>query len=312
MTIREGKGKSIIGFPDNYTIIDLETTGLSPLRDCIIEVSAVKVRNGVIADTFSSLVNSDDTVLSSFIISLTGIKEDMLAAAPDISKVIPEYLRFIGDDVVVGHNVGFDVNFLYEAARSYTGKIFSNDYINTLRMSRKLYPDLESHGLSELAAFFSIDNSGAHRAEADCLLTYSIYNIFKDEVTERYSSVDAFVQAFKKKVYRSSSVKSSDIVPSTDLFDETHPLFNKVCVFTGTLEKMRRRDAMQIVADVGGINGDTITKKTNFLILGNNDYCSTIKDGKSSKQKKAESYKLKGCDIEIIPENVFYDMISDN
>ena len=78
-----------------------------------------------------------------------------------------------------------------------------------------------------------------------------------------------------------------------------------------TLEKMARKDAMQIVVDLGGLVGNSVTKKTNYLILGNNDYCSSIKGGKSSKQKKAESLKLAGNDIEIISENVFYDMISE-
>ena len=68
---------------------------------------------------------------------------------------------------------------------------------------------------------------------------------------------------------------------------------------------------MQVVADLGGINQNNVTKKTNYLVLGNNDYCSTIKDGKSNKQKKAEEYRLKGLDIEIISENVFYDMIAE-
>ena len=81
------------------------------------------------------------------------------------------------------------------------------------------------------------------------------------------------------------------------------------CVFTGTLEKMTRREAMQAVVDVGGSVGDNVTKDTNFLILGNNDYCKTIKDGKSTKQKKAEALMLKGNDIAIIPENVFYEML---
>lgn len=74
---------------------------------------------------------------------------------------------------------------------------------------------------------------------------------------------------------------------------------------------MARKDAMQVVVDLGGINGDSVTAKTNFLILGNNDYCSLIKDGKSNKQKKAEELRLKGVDIEIITENVFYDMIEN-
>jgi len=73
---------------------------------------------------------------------------------------------------------------------------------------------------------------------------------------------------------------------------------------------MSRKEAMQLVADVGGVNADSVTKKTNFLILGNNDYCPLVKDGKSNKQKKAEKLKLDGNDIEVIPENVFYDMLA--
>ena len=108
-----------------------------------------------------------------------------------------------------------------------------------------------------------------------------------------------------------SNLSAKDIVTEKTDFDETHPLFGKTCVFTGTLEKMARKDAMQIVVDLGGLVGNSVTKKTNYLILGNNDYCSSIKGGKSSKQKKAESLKLAGNDIEIISENVFYDMISE-
>ena len=93
-------------------------------------------------------------------------------------------------------------------------------------------------------------------------------------------------------------------------FDEDNPFFEKVCVFTGVLEKMKRSDAAQLVVDLGGICGNSVTKKTNYLILGNNDYCPTIRDGKSTKQKKAEELKLKGNDIEIISENTFYDMLN--
>lgn len=72
---------------------------------------------------------------------------------------------------------------------------------------------------------------------------------------------------------------------------------------------MQRKEAMQIVADLGGIPGDSVTKKTNYLVLGDNDYCKTIKDGKNSKQKKAEKLILEGADLQIISEQVFYDMI---
>ena len=75
------------------------------------------------------------------------------------------------------------------------------------------------------------------------------------------------------------------------------------------LENLTRKDAFQVVVDHGGFNDDTVTKKTNYLVLGNLDYCNSIKDGKSLKQKKAEAYMLKGQEISVISENVFLDML---
>ena len=90
--------------------------------------------------------------------------------------------------------------------------------------------------------------------------------------------------------------------------DEMHPLYGKHCVFTGTLAKMVRLDAAQAVVNVGGLCDNRVTKDTNFLILGASDY-SKIKDGKSSKLKRAESLIAKGADLQIISENVFYDLM---
>lgn len=100
------------------------------------------------------------------------------------------------------------------------------------------------------------------------------------------------------------------MVPESDDIDETNPFYEKECIFTGKLERLVRKEAQQLVVNMGGHCGTSVTKKTNFLILGNNDYCKSIKDGKSSKQKKAESLKLKGQDIEVIPEDVFYEMLT--
>jgi DNA polymerase-3 subunit epsilon len=105
-------------------------------------------------------------------------------------------------------------------------------------------------------------------------------------------------------------VRGKDITTEKIEFDETHPLFGKVCVFTGTLNRMGRKEAMQIVKDFGGELGDSVTRKTNFLILGETDY-AVVKNGKSSKHKKAEELRNNGFDIEIISENVFYDMVFD-
>ena len=110
---------------------------------------------------------------------------------------------------------------------------------------------------------------------------------------------------------RPNFLHAKDIHATNSVFDDNSSIFGKIFVFTGTLEKMSRREAMQLVLDSGGLCGDGVNMSTNYLVLGNNDYCTTIKEGKSNKQKKAERLQLSGFDIETISENVFYNMLTD-
>lgn len=312
--IRE-KGKSLLSIPSNYCVIDIETTGLSSEYDSIIEVSAVKYINGKEIDNFSSLIKPrnvyvDGTYIDDFIEELTGITNEMLSNAPDIIPVLRKFKTFIGDNVLLGHNVNFDINFLYDNFEAYLSEKLNNDFVDTMRFSRLLHPEESHHRLKDLAERYSIDYSDAHRSLNDCYITHSCYECLQEEMIQFYGSIENFLESRNNK-YK-PGLKAADIQSSKDSFDVTHPLYGKVCVFTGTLEKMPRRDAMQLVADVGGINADSVTKKTNYLILANNNYCPLIKDGKSSKQKKAEKLKLDGYDIEVIPENVFYDLFEED
>lgn len=312
-TLREFKGKSIISLPTNYTVIDIETDGLSPLTNHIIEMSAVRVRNGQVESTFSTLCKPcDGYIMDDFIIMLTRITQDMIDGAPDVKSALLDFINFVGDDVVVGHNVPFDVNFIYDASISCNLKPFSNDHINTVRLAKKLFPELKDSGysLAQVASELNVDYSNAHRALNDCFICNSCFSIMLTKINNEYESADAFLDLYKKHRHR-KNLKASDVVATEEDIDPDNPLYNMRFVFTGVLERMQRKDAMQIVVNHGGINEDTITKKTNYLVLGNNDYCKSIKDGKSTKQKKAEKYKLNGCNIEIIPEDVFYDMIDD-
>lgn len=304
------KGKNIIAFPDAYCVIDIETTGLSPEYDSIIEVSGIKFENGVEKCRYSSLLKPDSTYedgtyIDEFIEDLTGITNEMLASAPDTKLVLQEFLHFLDNSILVGHNVNFDINFLYDNFEHYLGENFQNNYIDTMRISRILHSDDPHHRLKDLAKKYKIDYSAAHRSLEDCLITQKCFTYLQKDISDIYGNFNAFISEWKEH----GQTKAADIVSSKNEFDTSHLLYGKVCVFTGTLEKMVRKEAMQIVADLGGINGDSVTKKTNFLILGNNDYCPLVKDGKSNKQKKAEKMKLEGYDIEVLPENVFYDMI---
>ena len=313
-TERNHKGKSIIDVPCSYVVIDIETTGLSPEHDEIIEVGAVKVVDGQVVDTFSSLVKPSlkpwGDYIDEFIEELTGITNKMLATAPEPQDIFQKYLAFIGDDIVIGHNVSFDINFIYDCSERYLGEPFTNNFIDTMRIFRKLHPELKHHRVRDLASLYSLDCSNAHRALVDCTITQSAYQLLSNEILEKYDNIDSFINSFKRPK-RNHSLRAADIIAEDIDIDETNPMFGKVFVFTGALEKMLRKDAMQIVVNHGGTNGDNVTAKTNYLVLGNNDYCPLIKDGKSSKQKKAEKMKLSGADIEIISENVFYDMIEE-
>lgn len=315
---REHKGKSLIEFPDEFCVIDIETTGLSTVYDEIIEVAAVKYKNRNLVDTFTTLVkplafdhykDEDGNYLDQFIVELTGITDEMLKDAPYTEGVMRNLKNFIKNDIIIGHNVNFDINFLYDNFEKHLDDSIKNNFVDTMRIARRIYPEMPHHRLSDLAEKFDCDYSGAHRALNDAEITAKCFFCMADDIIRTYGSFEELNAFIKAKSNQYKGIRAKDVESSKSDFDISHPLYNKVCVFTGTLEKMVRKEAMQIVADLGGINADNVTKKTNYLILGNNDYCTSIKDGKSSKQKKAEKLKLDGQDIEIIPENVFYDMI---
>lgn len=306
MNIDNRTGASIIDFPETYVILDLETTGYDRKFDGIIEIAAIKVVNNEIFDKFQSFVHPE-VPIDEYITELTGITNQMVENAPCVDEAIPKILDFIGNLPIVGHFVSFDVNFLCQN----TAEIVNNNYIDTLQLCRKLFPDLEHHRLSDMVEFLNIPTRGYHRSMKDCENCFYLYQICKAEILKRYETYDNFKKLFKTKGKRSyKCIDIKNIVSETNNFDETHPLYKKECVFTGTLEKMKRADAMQLVVNLGGLVAKGVTQKTNYLILGNYDYCSTIKDGKSSKQKKAEQLKLKGQDIEIISEGAFYDMLA--
>lgn len=299
------KGNSLIDFPDSYCVIDIETTGLDPEYDEIIEVGAIKVEDGQVVDEFASLVKPSEPI-SDFISELTGITNKMLKKAPSAYDILPAFFQFVGKSIVVGHNVNFDINFLYDNNMMLFNKAMDNDFIDTMRISRRLLNDLPHHRLRDLVDYYELSDIGAHRVLSDCMQTHYALCKLRNDAVAKFGTVEEFKNSCKPVKYH--SVKAADITASAETFNPDHPLYGKTCVFTGVLDKMVRKEAMQLVADVGGIIGDSVTKKTNYLILGNNDYCKAIKDGKSNKQKKAEKLILEGADLQIITENVFYDM----
>ncbi|MBO5600839.1 MAG: 3'-5' exonuclease [Candidatus Methanomethylophilus sp.] len=173
---RPGRGKSLIASPEDYVCIDLETTGLRPSSDWIIEVAAYRMRSGKAEDRFVSFVRPGEIgKVSSFITQLTGITREMVADAPLPEEVLPELFDFVGDDMVVGHNTCFDMNFLYDGAVRAGLDPIGNDFTDTMRISRRTYKDLPNHRLGTLAQHLDVVPTAAHRAAADVETTIRCY-----------------------------------------------------------------------------------------------------------------------------------------
>lgn len=178
MNTRPGRGKSLIAFPDSYICIDLETTGLRPTGDWIIEFAAYKVEDGVCKDRLVSFVRPGEIEkVSPFITGLTGITKDMVRHAPLPEEILPELFDFIGDYMMLGHNTCFDVNFLYDGAKKAGLEPIGNDFTDTMRISRKMNKGLPNHRLGTLADHLGVKVTHAHRAAADVETTIRCYEI---------------------------------------------------------------------------------------------------------------------------------------
>ena len=192
MVNRVFKGKSLIAFPVHYVVFDIETTWFDSFYNEIIEISAIKIRNDKVVEEFSSLVRPQGKI-GSFITNLTGITNEMVSEAPNIDIVIEKFLQFKENDILVGHNVNFDINFVYDnlCKLGYDGLV--NDFIDNLRIARKLLPELRHHRLGDLADYYLIDTTGAHRGLKDSYMTYEIFLKFKDAIINQYGSFENFI-----------------------------------------------------------------------------------------------------------------------
>lgn len=164
---------------NSYVCLDLETTGLDPKKNKIIEVGAVKVVNGSVTEQMETFVNPG-VKLDERIIKLTGIEDEQLEGAPEITEVLPALLDFIGEDILLGHSVLFDYSFVKRAAVNQK-LTFEKKGIDTLKIARKFLPELESRNLGFLCRYFEIEHC-EHRALADAKATVMLY----DKLTELF------------------------------------------------------------------------------------------------------------------------------
>lgn len=177
------KGQSINRYLVDYCVLDLETTGVNTQKDKIIEIGALKVRDGVVIDSFESLVNPHKTISAEASLK-NHITDDMVKEAPDIEVILDSFLNFIGDDVVIGANLAsFDIPLLNNECISIYNCHFTNDFVDVLQLA-KIIPGLNHYNLETIANHFHVDTEGNHRALKDCHITKECFDHLYKEYGE--------------------------------------------------------------------------------------------------------------------------------
>ncbi|WP_394271371.1 PolC-type DNA polymerase III [Anaerococcus nagyae] len=156
-----------------FVVFDLETTGLSRFKDKITEIGAVRVKNGEITEEFNELVNPEQ-IIPEKVVELTGITNEMVMDKPKIDKILPKFLEFAGDTILVGQNSDFDIGFVKENSKQL-GLDFAPIYMDTLPMARALFTDMGRFSLDKIARKLNIPAFNHHRASDDARATAQIF-----------------------------------------------------------------------------------------------------------------------------------------
>ena len=167
-------------YPDSYVVVDVETTGLNPDLDEIIELGAIRVIDGEKNESFCSFIAIDRRIPPE-IVELTGITDDELkTSGRPLCDVMNDFANFLGNSLIVAHNLQFDKAFLDTSCVKCGLPIFTNRAVDTLNLARKLVKGVQSYKLSALAAHFGMDQVDAHRSLADCEMAYLLYQKLMD------------------------------------------------------------------------------------------------------------------------------------
>ena len=195
-------------FDGKYVVFDLETTGFSNRNDAITEIGAIKVENGEIVDEFSQLINPERPIPEK-IQKLTGITNEMVVDKPKISEVLPKFLDFCKDSILVAHNSDFDTGFVRE--KSYENNLlYDFDAIDTVILSRLLMPDLKNHKLNTIAKELNVSLENHHRAVDDATATAQIFLNFISKLKamniENFNEINEKIKSIDTSKIRPSNV----------------------------------------------------------------------------------------------------------
>ncbi|GEL07071.1 exonuclease domain-containing protein [Salisediminibacterium halotolerans] len=302
--------------------IDFETANENRNSICAVGIAAVNLFTGEKKDYYS-LIKPKGNYFANYNSMIHGITENDVENAPSFDEVWLDILPEISDHLIIAHNASFDISCLRKTLDLYNLTYPSLQYNCTRNIAKKHWPGLSSYKLSVVADYLDFQFEHHHALEDARASVYIFEKVVNDlgvhspeELSEKLNMVqgslykDGYEPARINKRYRNSFSEDYSLLQAeNNEFDSSHPFYNSHVTFTGTLESMTRKEAAQNIVNLGGHFEKGVTKNTNFLILGDQDFNRFANGKKSSKLLKAESNIAQGQNLEIMPEQDFIELL---
>ncbi len=270
----------------NYVALDVETANSK--RSSICSIGLAKFVDGELVETFYSLINPQDN-FDKINISIHGIKPEDVVNSPSFPEMLTKIIDFIDDNTIIAHSASFDMGVINAVYNKYNLKQDNFNYICTYKLAKRLLPNLISYKLSYLSNYFNVELEH-HNALSDAVAAGLIFN----ELNKLNSDTTLYVNQNNQN----------------DVVIKDNELSEYVFTFTGKLVYYTRAEASHIVMSHGANVEKNVTRKTNCLVVGEQDFKIVGEDGYSAKMKKAVSLLESGQQIEILTENDFIKLIT--
>lgn len=304
MSMRDFKGKSTLVLVEDFCVISVKVSSAIKYDGDIIELSSLKIRNGVVVDTFDQLLKPRHSIFYNSMV-VTNISNAMVKDSPLFSEIIDAFKEFIGDDILVSHSIAQDYNPIYDSCVLYGVEPIKNDFIDTLRLSRRILTFLKNHSMVSLCDYFKV-KSVNHRAIDDCYTKLWIYQELKkrlsDEQIQKLSEV--------KSIKYNNHAGVLEVDPS--LFNTNHKFYNKRVAIGCKIPAYTRKQIVEMITNAGGSFDKRVSRKTDYIIWGDEELQWERYGDLSTNQIIAENHiKSKRSKIEIIYLVEFEKLIAD-
>lgn len=314
----------------NFISIDFETA--NPNYNSACQIGIVEISNGKIKETFKSYIKPSNMDFSPYNIKIHKITPDLVENAPTFNELWPKISKYFNSEKnIIAHNAKFDMAVLKACLNEYEIKIPIFNYMCSMEIAKVLNVEC-NYNLKDLSTYFNYEfnhHDALDDAKACAHIIISLLDscdICSKDLMKKIRDEFALHSSYDIKIPEVSTnrknwndistktwnrVKISEIEAEPGMYDENHILCNKSIVFTGDLKSITREQAMQSVKNIGGIPRTSVSRNTDYLVVGVQDPRIVGFDGMSSKERKAYQLIEDGHDIKVLHEEDFLELFKE-